>query len=153
MRAERIWVVAVLALAGCQARVVVDEPWVQPPPPPPGNGGAAGGTTGGGGGGGGGGAPVCGFESECDPTADKKAQKASCDDGDPKTVDRCVTVAALGGVCAHTEAECDVFDPVSLQAVVCDDGDPETDDRCTKWNACLSKKSAAEAAPAAHITE
>lgn len=79
-----------------------------------------------------------GWVSECDPAADKKVQKKACDDGNPKTADRCAFVGVIGGTCAHVDVECDNFDPVPTQQMACDDGDPNTLDKCTQWNACLS---------------
>jgi hypothetical protein len=111
---------------GCGARVTVDGQCE--------DGGAAGADGGGAGGGG-----QCDWVSECAADVDKKAQKVACDDGNPKTVDRCVAVGDIGGVCAHTDAECDNFDPMPVQEATCDDGDIKTVDRCTQWNACLSK--------------
>lgn len=91
-------------------------------------------TTGGDGGGGEGGAgvggaPVCQFETECDPAAPFDG-KLECNDGDPGTADRCIATGSCGGVCAHVKVLCDAADSAAIQAVVCDDRDPCTNDRC-----------------------
>jgi hypothetical protein len=65
---------------------------------------------------------------ECDPDA-AYADKATCDDGDPATADRCVE-AVGGAVCASVRVQCDGFDPPDVQAARCDDGDPCTGERC-----------------------
>lgn len=137
MKTGTILVLAV-GLWGCGAKVAYDEPWIEGRAAIGGTSSGIGGDGGSAGGSGDGGA-ACDWTSECAPAADKKIQKVACNDGNPKTVDRCVAVGDLGGVCAHTEAECDVFDPIEVQEKTCDDGDPSTVDRCTKWNACLSK--------------
>lgn len=101
-------------------------------------------TTGGGGGGAGTGTSGTGGacpEREC-PPGEPFPGKRICDDGDPKTVDRCV-VEPCGGVCTNSPAECDGFDPPDVQKVVCDDSDPCTDDRCLPaTNECVSKPAA-----------
>lgn len=67
--------------------------------------------------------------SECDPNA-PYADKVTCDDNDPATIDQCVASPAGDGVCASIRAECDGADPPEVQAARCDDGNPCTADRC-----------------------
>lgn len=75
---------------------------------------------------------------ECDLGAVIGKQKAACDDGNPKTADRCVwiTPECDGGVCSHTEVECDWLDPIESQQATCDDDDACTADRCKEPNVC-----------------
>ena len=94
--------------------------------------------TGGAGGSGGGTTtePGCAFVSQCDPYDGPSANKTICDDGFDKTLDRCIPVPGIGGVCAHVGAQCDYLDPIEVQQHVCDDGNPCTTDRCMEQNAC-----------------
>lgn len=91
--------------------------------------------------GGGGGAPpvggaACDFHDECPAQGTKQEGHDACDDGDAKTADRCVPVAACGGVCAHVSVQCDSLDPVSVHQEMCDDAEECTIDRCAGDNVC-----------------
>lgn len=102
-------------------------------------GGGSGGTDGAGDTGGSGGAAiVCGFDSQCDPNDGPIKNKAVCDDGFDKTLDRCIPTTPCGGVCAHVGAQCDSLDSIDVQQDVCNDNNPCTADRCMEQNACFN---------------
>lgn len=115
---------------GCAALAVVFGLAACASPDAPGTGGTGGAPIGGAGGG-----------SECDPSAPLN-DKGECDDGDPKTADRCDSTAH----CAHTPVECDGYDSPEIQVAVCDDGDPCTADRCLA-EACVNEPAATPECP------
>lgn len=117
------------------------------------DGESAGSPTGGSGGGDAGGSGGAGGETavatsavvnaceiaECVADLSEAKGKADCDDGDPKTADRCFAIAPeCGAICVHVPVFCDHYDSDVVQQALCDDSDPCTADRCDGHNTCGS---------------